>query len=163
MLDFAGVVSWAQCGVKLHCLLYHQLTRPLPPQIAIQDAHGVTLLVQLLNTTQSFEIQELVTGVFWNLSSSEALKIPILKQALDSIVKVALYSSYCQLVLDVVIHQIYFSINSGFPHSLNLNIFLILEYRKYINSISEYYHPPIWLEGVSGADSGRDQLFLIQL
>ena len=57
-------------------------------QIAIQDAHGITLLVQLLNTTESFEIQELVTGVFWNLSSSDTLKLPILKQALESLVKV---------------------------------------------------------------------------
>ncbi|KAL5266517.1 hypothetical protein ACHWQZ_G003780 [Mnemiopsis leidyi] len=56
-------------------------------RIAIQDAHGITLLVQLLNTTESFEIQELVTGVFWNLSSSDTLKLPILKQALESLVK----------------------------------------------------------------------------
>ncbi|XP_063685934.1 catenin delta-2-like isoform X3 [Bolinopsis microptera] len=56
-------------------------------RIAIQDAHGITLLVQLLNTTESFEIQELVTGVFWNLSSSDTLKIPILKQALEPLVK----------------------------------------------------------------------------
>ena len=65
----------------------HMLT-PSPPQIAIQDAHGITLLVQLLNTTESFEIQELVTGVFWNLSSSDTLKVPILKQALEPLVKV---------------------------------------------------------------------------
>ena len=70
----------------------NNVLEPLPrPQIAIQDAHGITLLVQLLNTTESFEIQELVTGVFWNLSSSDTLKMHILKQALDPLVKVALY------------------------------------------------------------------------
>eukprot|EP00116_Pleurobrachia_bachei_P001234 sb/3461496/ len=86
--------------------IYPLLTPPSSPQIAIQDAHGITLLVQLLNTTESYEIQELVTGVFWNLSSSDTLKVAILKEALEPLVQVSfLCCPVKSAYLNVVIPQ----------------------------------------------------------
>ncbi|XP_067122385.1 catenin delta-2-like isoform X2 [Centruroides vittatus] len=53
---------------------------------AIRNAGGIPTLVQLLRKTPDNEIRELVTGILWNLSSSEELKKPIIDDALTVLV-----------------------------------------------------------------------------
>lgn len=53
---------------------------------AIRNAGGIPALVRLLRKTVDNEIRELVTGVLWNLSSSEDLKRPIIDDALTVLV-----------------------------------------------------------------------------
>ncbi|XP_023214630.1 catenin delta-2-like, partial [Centruroides sculpturatus] len=55
-------------------------------QRAIRNAGGIPTLVQLLRKTPDNEIRELVTGILWNLSSSEELKKPIIDDALTVLV-----------------------------------------------------------------------------
>ena len=55
---------------------------------AIRNASGIPALVRLLRKTVDNEIRELVTGVLWNLSSSEELKRPIIDDALTVLVNV---------------------------------------------------------------------------
>jgi hypothetical protein len=55
---------------------------------AIRNAGGIPSLVRLLRKTVDNEIRELVTGVLWNLSSSEELKRPIIDDALTVLVNV---------------------------------------------------------------------------
>ncbi|EHB08928.1 Catenin delta-2 [Heterocephalus glaber] len=51
-------------------------------KIALKNCGGIPALVRLLRKTTDLEIQELVTGVLWNLSSCDALKMPIIQDAL---------------------------------------------------------------------------------
>lgn len=55
---------------------------------AIRNAGGIPALVRLLRKSADNEIRELVTGVLWNLSSSEELKRPIIDDALTVLVNV---------------------------------------------------------------------------
>ncbi|KAG7488514.1 hypothetical protein MATL_G00035970 [Megalops atlanticus] len=51
-------------------------------KIALKNCGGIPALVRLLRKTTDVEIRELVTGVLWNLSSCDALKMPIIQDAL---------------------------------------------------------------------------------
>uniref|UniRef100_A0A8C0J9N4 Catenin delta 2 n=1 Tax=Chelonoidis abingdonii TaxID=106734 RepID=A0A8C0J9N4_CHEAB len=51
-------------------------------KIALKTCGGIPALVRLLRKTTDLEIRELVTGVLWNLSSCDALKMPIIQDAL---------------------------------------------------------------------------------
>ncbi|XP_041101875.1 catenin delta-2-like isoform X3 [Polyodon spathula] len=51
-------------------------------KIALKNCGGISALVRLLRKTSDLEIRELVTGVLWNLSSCDALKMPITQDAL---------------------------------------------------------------------------------
>ncbi|KAM9575952.1 catenin delta-2 isoform 6-T7 [Guaruba guarouba] len=51
-------------------------------KIALKNCGGIPALVRLLRKTTDLEIRELVTGVLWNLSSCDALKMPIIQDAL---------------------------------------------------------------------------------
>ncbi|KAM9307978.1 catenin delta-2 isoform 2-T2 [Gastrophryne carolinensis] len=51
-------------------------------KIALKNCGGIPALVRLLRKTTDLEIKELVTGVLWNLSSCDALKMPIIQDAL---------------------------------------------------------------------------------
>ncbi|XP_069763162.1 catenin delta-2b isoform X9 [Narcine bancroftii] len=51
-------------------------------KIALKNCGGIPALVRLLRKTPDVEIRELVTGVLWNLSSCDALKMPIIQDAL---------------------------------------------------------------------------------
>uniref|UniRef100_A0A674EE63 Catenin delta 2 n=1 Tax=Salmo trutta TaxID=8032 RepID=A0A674EE63_SALTR len=51
-------------------------------KITLKNFGGIPALVRLLRKTGDVEIRELVTGVLWNLSSCDALKMPIIQDAL---------------------------------------------------------------------------------
>ncbi|XP_048832433.1 catenin delta-2-like isoform X1 [Brienomyrus brachyistius] len=51
-------------------------------KIALKNCGGIPALVRLLRKTADVEVRELVTGVLWNLSSCDALKMPIIQDAL---------------------------------------------------------------------------------
>ncbi|XP_048695554.2 catenin delta-2 isoform X3 [Caretta caretta] len=51
-------------------------------KISLKNCGGIPALVRLLRKTTDLEIRELVTGVLWNLSSCDALKMPIIQDAL---------------------------------------------------------------------------------
>ncbi|XP_022244608.1 catenin delta-2-like isoform X2 [Limulus polyphemus] len=53
---------------------------------AIKNAGGIPVLIRLLQKTPDNEIKELVTGILWNLSSSEELKHSIIDDGLSVIV-----------------------------------------------------------------------------
>ncbi|XP_056277637.1 catenin delta-2-like [Pseudoliparis swirei] len=51
-------------------------------KIALKNCGGIPALVRLLRKTTDVEIRELLTGVLWNLSSCDALKMPIIQDTL---------------------------------------------------------------------------------
>ncbi|KAM6976564.1 catenin delta-2 [Aplochiton taeniatus] len=51
-------------------------------KVTLKNCGGIPALVRLLRKTADVEIRELVTGVLWNLSSCDALKMPIIQDAL---------------------------------------------------------------------------------
>uniref|UniRef100_A0A8C9RKE2 Catenin (cadherin-associated protein), delta 2a n=1 Tax=Scleropages formosus TaxID=113540 RepID=A0A8C9RKE2_SCLFO len=51
-------------------------------KVALKNCGGIPALVRLLRKTTDVEVRELVTGVLWNLSSCDALKMPIIQDAL---------------------------------------------------------------------------------
>ncbi|KAG7525602.1 catenin delta-2-like isoform X2 [Solea senegalensis] len=51
-------------------------------KVALKNCGGIPALVRLLRKTGDVEVRELVTGVLWNLSSCDALKMPIIQDAL---------------------------------------------------------------------------------
>uniref|UniRef100_A0A673K4A9 Catenin delta-2-like n=1 Tax=Sinocyclocheilus rhinocerous TaxID=307959 RepID=A0A673K4A9_9TELE len=51
-------------------------------KIALKNCGGIPAIVRLLRKTTDVEIRELLTGVLWNLSSCDALKMPIIQDAL---------------------------------------------------------------------------------
>ncbi|XP_052004207.1 plakophilin-4-like isoform X2 [Xyrauchen texanus] len=69
------------CGA-LRNLVYGRATDD--NKIAVRNAGGVPALLRLLRTTVDTDVRELVTGVLWNLSSCEAVKITIIRDALSS-------------------------------------------------------------------------------
>ncbi|XP_065191265.1 splicing regulator ARVCF-like isoform X1 [Sycon ciliatum] len=59
----------------------------VPNKYAVCEAGGVEVLVRLLRNARSEDVQELVTGVLWNLSSCEELKKHILSQSTTELVR----------------------------------------------------------------------------
>ncbi|XP_070693735.1 plakophilin-4 isoform X2 [Pempheris klunzingeri] len=54
-------------------------------KIAVRNAGGIPALLRLLRKTVDAEVRELVTGVLWNLSSCDAVKMTIIRDALSSL------------------------------------------------------------------------------
>ncbi|XP_029980731.1 plakophilin-4 isoform X4 [Sphaeramia orbicularis] len=54
-------------------------------KIAVRNAGGIPALLRLLRKTVDAEIRELVTGVLWNLSSCDAVKMTIIRDALTTL------------------------------------------------------------------------------
>ncbi|XP_051761868.1 plakophilin-4-like isoform X3 [Ctenopharyngodon idella] len=69
------------CGA-LRNLVYGKATDE--NKITVRNADGVSALLRLLRTTVNTEVRELVTGVLWNLSSCDAVKMTIIHDALSS-------------------------------------------------------------------------------
>lgn len=70
------------CGA-LRNLVYGRATDD--NKIAVRNAGGVPALLRLLRTTVDTEVRELVTGVLWNMSSCDAVKMTIIRDALSSV------------------------------------------------------------------------------
>ncbi|XP_051562176.1 plakophilin-4-like isoform X1 [Myxocyprinus asiaticus] len=51
-------------------------------KVCVRNAGGIPALVRLLRNTPDKEVQELVTGVLWNLSSCDSVKMTIARDAL---------------------------------------------------------------------------------
>ncbi|XP_029314502.1 plakophilin-4 isoform X1 [Cottoperca gobio] len=51
-------------------------------KVAVRNAGGIPALLRLLRKTVDAEVRELVTGVLWNLSSCDAVKMTIIRDAL---------------------------------------------------------------------------------
>lgn len=52
---------------------------------AVRNAGGIPALLRLLRKTVDAEVRELVTGVLWNLSSCDAVKMTIIRDALTTL------------------------------------------------------------------------------
>ncbi|XP_072574668.1 plakophilin-4 isoform X1 [Paramormyrops kingsleyae] len=70
------------CGA-LRNLVYGKATDD--NKTAVRNAGGVPALLRLLRKTADTEIRELVTGVLWNLSSCDAVKMTIIRDALSTL------------------------------------------------------------------------------
>ncbi|XP_053327848.1 plakophilin-4 isoform X2 [Spea bombifrons] len=68
------------CGA-LRNLVYGKSTDE--NKIAVKNAGGIPALLRLLRKTSDQEVRELVTGVLWNLSSCDAVKMTIIRDALS--------------------------------------------------------------------------------
>ncbi|XP_062434114.1 plakophilin-4 isoform X2 [Rhea pennata] len=68
------------CGA-LRNLVYGKSTDE--NKIAMKNVGGIPALLRLLRKTTDAEIKELVTGVLWNLSSCDAVKMTIIRDALS--------------------------------------------------------------------------------
>ncbi|XP_073503232.1 plakophilin-4 isoform X7 [Phyllobates terribilis] len=68
------------CGA-LRNLVYGKSTDE--NKIAVKNAGGIPALLRLLRKTNDQEVRELVTGVLWNLSSCDAVKMTIIRDALS--------------------------------------------------------------------------------
>ncbi|XP_037831904.1 plakophilin-4 isoform X2 [Kryptolebias marmoratus] len=54
-------------------------------KVAVRNAGGIPALLRLLRKTVDAEVRELVTGVLWNLSSCDAVKMTIIRDALSTL------------------------------------------------------------------------------
>ncbi|XP_041806183.1 plakophilin-4 isoform X1 [Chelmon rostratus] len=54
-------------------------------KIAVRNAGGIPALLRLLRKTVDAEVRELVTGVLWNLSSCDTVKMTIIRDALTTL------------------------------------------------------------------------------
>ncbi|XP_041720499.1 plakophilin-4 isoform X4 [Coregonus clupeaformis] len=54
-------------------------------KVAVRNAGGVPALLRLLRKTVDAEVRELVTGVLWNLSSCDSVKMTIIRDALTTL------------------------------------------------------------------------------
>ncbi|XP_067843525.1 plakophilin-4 [Heptranchias perlo] len=70
------------CGA-LRNLVYGRTTDE--NKIAVKNAGGIPALLRLLRKTVDAEMRELITGVLWNLSSCDAVKMPIIRDALTTL------------------------------------------------------------------------------
>uniref|UniRef100_A0A8C8I9B4 Plakophilin 4 n=1 Tax=Oncorhynchus tshawytscha TaxID=74940 RepID=A0A8C8I9B4_ONCTS len=70
------------CGA-LRNLVYGKATDD--NKVAVRNAGGVPALLRLLRKTVDAEVRELVTGVLWNLSSCDSIKMTIIRDALTTL------------------------------------------------------------------------------
>uniref|UniRef100_A0A4W3HW79 Plakophilin 4 n=1 Tax=Callorhinchus milii TaxID=7868 RepID=A0A4W3HW79_CALMI len=75
------------CGA-LRNLVYGKATDE--NKIAMKNAGGIPALLRLLRKTVDAELRELITGVLWNLSSCDAVKMPIIRDALTTLTNVVI-------------------------------------------------------------------------
>uniref|UniRef100_A0AAQ4PH87 Plakophilin 4 n=1 Tax=Gasterosteus aculeatus aculeatus TaxID=481459 RepID=A0AAQ4PH87_GASAC len=54
-------------------------------KVAVRNAGGIPALLRLLRKTVDAEVRELVSGVLWNLSSCDAIKMTIIRDALTTL------------------------------------------------------------------------------
>uniref|UniRef100_A0A4W5MVA2 Plakophilin 4 n=1 Tax=Hucho hucho TaxID=62062 RepID=A0A4W5MVA2_9TELE len=83
LLDHKAVeVQKSSCGA-LRNLVYGKATDD--NKVALRNSGGVPALLRLLRKTTDNEVRELVTGVLWNLSSCDAVKMTIIRDALSTL------------------------------------------------------------------------------
>uniref|UniRef100_A0A8K9XJK2 Plakophilin 4 n=1 Tax=Oncorhynchus mykiss TaxID=8022 RepID=A0A8K9XJK2_ONCMY len=83
LLDHKAVeVQRSSCGA-LRNLVYGKATDD--NKVALRNSGGVPALLRLLRRTTDNEVRELVTGVLWNLSSCDAVKMTIIRDALSTL------------------------------------------------------------------------------
>uniref|UniRef100_W5KU10 Plakophilin 4 n=1 Tax=Astyanax mexicanus TaxID=7994 RepID=W5KU10_ASTMX len=83
LLDHKALeVQRNSCGA-LRNLVYGKATDD--NKIAVRNAGGVPALLRLLRKTVDAEVREIVTGVLWNLSSCDAVKMTIVRDALATL------------------------------------------------------------------------------
>uniref|UniRef100_A0A3Q3LC50 Plakophilin 4 n=1 Tax=Labrus bergylta TaxID=56723 RepID=A0A3Q3LC50_9LABR len=75
-------VQKSSCGA-LRNLVYGKATDN--NKVALRNCGGVPALLRLLRKTTDNEVRELVTGVLWNLSSCDAVKMTIIRDALSTL------------------------------------------------------------------------------
>uniref|UniRef100_A0A3Q4BVL0 Uncharacterized protein n=1 Tax=Mola mola TaxID=94237 RepID=A0A3Q4BVL0_MOLML len=75
-------VQKSACGA-LRNLVYGKATDN--NKVALRNCGGVPALLRLLRKTTDNEVRELVTGVLWNLSSCDAAKMTIIRDALTTL------------------------------------------------------------------------------
>ncbi|XP_015227161.1 plakophilin-4-like isoform X2 [Cyprinodon tularosa] len=75
-------VQKSACGA-LRNLVYGKATDN--NKVALRNCGGVPALLRLLRKTTDNEVRELVTGVLWNLSSCDAVKMTIIRDALTTL------------------------------------------------------------------------------
>ncbi|KAM9767026.1 plakophilin-4-like isoform 1-T1 [Menidia menidia] len=75
-------VQKSACGA-LRNLVYGKATDS--NKVALRNCGGVPALLRLLRKTTDNEVRELVTGVLWNLSSCDAVKMTIIRDALTTV------------------------------------------------------------------------------
>ncbi|MEQ2308143.1 Plakophilin-4, partial [Ameca splendens] len=75
-------VQKSACGA-LRNLVYSKATDN--NKVALRNCGGVPALLRLLRKTTDNEVRELVTGVLWNLSSCDAAKMTIIRDALTTL------------------------------------------------------------------------------
>uniref|UniRef100_A0A668A2B7 Plakophilin 4 n=1 Tax=Myripristis murdjan TaxID=586833 RepID=A0A668A2B7_9TELE len=75
-------VQKSACGA-LRNLVYGKATDD--NKVALRNCGGVPALLRLLRKTTDNEVRELVTGVLWNLSSCDAVKMTIIRDALTTL------------------------------------------------------------------------------
>ncbi|XP_061788724.1 plakophilin-4-like isoform X4 [Nerophis lumbriciformis] len=78
----AGEVQKSACGA-LRNLVYGKATDN--NKVALRNCGGVPALLRLLRKTTDNEVRELVTGVLWNLSSCDAVKMTIIRDAMATL------------------------------------------------------------------------------
>ncbi|XP_062237037.1 plakophilin-4-like isoform X1 [Platichthys flesus] len=78
----AAEVQKSACGA-LRNLVYSKATDN--NKVALRNCGGVPALLRLLRKTTDNEVRELVTGVLWNLSSCDAVKMTIIRDALSTL------------------------------------------------------------------------------
>ncbi|XP_062301492.1 plakophilin-4-like [Scomber scombrus] len=78
----AAEVQKSACGA-LRNLVYGKATDN--NKVALRNCGGVPALLRLLRKTTDNEVRELVTGVLWNLSSCDAVKMTIIRDALSTL------------------------------------------------------------------------------
>ncbi|XP_061631928.1 plakophilin-4-like isoform X3 [Phyllopteryx taeniolatus] len=78
----AAEVQKSACG-PLRNLVYGKATDN--NKVALRNCGGVPALLRLLRKTTDNEVRELVTGVLWNLSSCDAVKMTIIRDALTTL------------------------------------------------------------------------------
>ncbi|XP_077392104.1 plakophilin-4 isoform X2 [Festucalex cinctus] len=59
-------------------------------KIALRNAGGIPALLRLLRKSVDAEVRELVTGVLWNLSSCDAVKMTIIRDALTTLTNIVI-------------------------------------------------------------------------
>ncbi|XP_041937220.1 plakophilin-4 isoform X2 [Alosa sapidissima] len=81
LLDHRVVeVQRSACGA-LRNLVFGKATDD--NKVSVRNAGGIPALLRLLRKTTDGEVRELVTGVLWNLSSCDAVKMTIVRDALS--------------------------------------------------------------------------------
>ncbi|XP_047671011.1 plakophilin-4 isoform X7 [Tachysurus fulvidraco] len=83
LLDHKVVEVQRNASGALRNLVYGKATDD--NKIAVRNAGGVPALLRLLRKTVDAEVREIITGVLWNLSSCDAVKMTIVRDALTTL------------------------------------------------------------------------------